>query len=66
MDGPFAVLTVSREGRSLVEWLDENLAELEQRSNRLAKLVATGRFPSETFLCAEQLRLAIEAVRTVV
>lgn len=69
MQTVFAELKISREGRSLVEWLDENLRELEERSIQKAHHAALyGNYcdDRDKYICIEQLRLAIAAVRAAV
>lgn len=63
---PFASLAVSREGRSFVEWLDENLRDLEKRSIDMAHSAAMGCRERDEYVAIEQLRLAMIEVRAAV
>lgn len=63
---PFTSLAVSREGRSFVEWLDENLCDLERRSIQMAHNAALGSSDREQYVAIEQLRLAVIAIRAAI
>ena len=60
---PFVAIPVSREGRSLVEWLDESISVLDAESNKCAKRVALGCADRACFLCIEQLRRTLMDIR---
>lgn len=62
----FVKIPVSKEGRSLVEWLDESIRELEKQSRDTAHSVALSGWPRDYYLCIEQALRTLKQVREAV
>lgn len=62
---PFQHLAVAREGRTLIEWLDANIVDLEGRQAWLGLCATAGDSESgrRMYLCIEQLRRTLVDIR---
>lgn len=67
-DAPWPVLKISRDGRSLVEWLDANTEDLKRRSIYAARMATMnpGDGQQQVYIAVEQTCRTLTAIRAAI